>query len=287
MSTYTTQLRYICEQLTGRTESAPASETAAVIRNALPKIFDFDFPIFDAKYRSVLETKIIKHYYLREIGAETVGQFKFYLDMTLNEIMPFYNKLYETANIKFDIFHDVDYYRDHKGSGSSTKDTTGGRTVQTSENVIGNSSGTIETETSGETSGSSSTESTVEKNHLDKYSDTPQGGITGLDSDTYLTNARIIADDDHEESGTTTGSTDSGTSTTGTASETSQETSGETTETSTDNEQASTTDEYLDHVYGKMGTASYADLILKYRETLLDIDRMIIDELNVCFMNIY
>ena len=55
------------------------------------------FPIFDENYRSVLETKILRHYYTREIGFETVGLWKHYLKTKLNEIMPKYNKLYEAS----------------------------------------------------------------------------------------------------------------------------------------------------------------------------------------------
>ena len=72
------------------------------IRNLLDngyKLFDFDYPIFDESYRSVLEKKIIDRYYFREIGLETPGQFKHYLKMRLNEIMPYYNQLYKSEGI--------------------------------------------------------------------------------------------------------------------------------------------------------------------------------------------
>ena len=57
-------------------------------------LFDFDYPIFDEMYRPVLEKKIINRYYFREIGLETVAQFKHFLRTRLNEIMPFYNRQY-------------------------------------------------------------------------------------------------------------------------------------------------------------------------------------------------
>ena len=53
-----------------------------------------DYPIFDESYRAVLNAKIIAHYYFREICSETAGRFKYYLNTKLNEIMPYYNKLY-------------------------------------------------------------------------------------------------------------------------------------------------------------------------------------------------
>jgi hypothetical protein len=79
MSKYTTELRFYIES--GN------------------EVFDFDYPIFDESYRSVLEQKIMDTYYFREIGFETVGRFKHYLKAKLNTIMPYYNKLYETDNL--------------------------------------------------------------------------------------------------------------------------------------------------------------------------------------------
>jgi hypothetical protein len=94
MSKYTTELRFICEELAGLDESVGYNDVNTVISTALPKLFSFNFPIFDEAYRTVLETKIVKHFYTREIGFESFGLFKLKLDTKLNEIMPYYNTLY-------------------------------------------------------------------------------------------------------------------------------------------------------------------------------------------------
>ena len=60
------------------------------------------YPIFDESYRNTLNNKIVTHYYFREIGLPTPDKFNFYLGMRMNEIMPYYNKLYESELIKFD-----------------------------------------------------------------------------------------------------------------------------------------------------------------------------------------
>ena len=65
MSKYTTEVRFICETLAGYDESQGYNKVEDIIADARPKIFDFDFPIFDESYRNVLETKIIKHYPLQ------------------------------------------------------------------------------------------------------------------------------------------------------------------------------------------------------------------------------
>lgn len=50
---------------------------------------------------------------MREIGTETYGLWHLYLDTTLNEIMPYYNKLYETELLKFNPLYDIDLKRTH------------------------------------------------------------------------------------------------------------------------------------------------------------------------------
>ena len=89
MSKYTAQLKSICESVSGL--KIPDNNYNRVIEKAAPKIFDFDFPIFDEEYRNVLERKILKHFYLYEIGCETYGMWKMMLDERMNIIMPYYN----------------------------------------------------------------------------------------------------------------------------------------------------------------------------------------------------
>lgn len=61
-----------------------------------------NYPIFDDSYRKGLNDKIIEHYYFQEIGQETAGLFKRFLNRKMNEIMPYYNQLYRTTLIEFD-----------------------------------------------------------------------------------------------------------------------------------------------------------------------------------------
>lgn len=159
MSRYTTELRYICSQVTGL-ESVPYG---ACINAALPKIFDFDFPIFNEAYRTVLETKILKHFYTREIGLETYGLWKMYLDETLNRIMPYYNKMYEVAA------RDVDFL------------VTEAMTTTSKQDKVENASGLGKANSTGSNKGDTT----------DTVSDTPQGTIQNLRDGKYLTTATI------------------------------------------------------------------------------------------------
>ncbi len=115
MSKYTTELRFICEnEYNG--ESSGFNEINKILTTVAPKIFNFDFPIFDEEYRVPLEVKILRTYYTREICEETVGLWKLRLQNKLCNIMPYYNQLYKSALLEFDVFKDVDYTEVNDGS---------------------------------------------------------------------------------------------------------------------------------------------------------------------------
>lgn len=335
MSKYTTQVRFICETAAGLSESEGQTSVKQIIAAAIPSVFDFDFPIFDENYRTVLETKILKHYYTREIGLETVGLWKLKLDTKLNEIMPFYNQLYKSELIEFNPLYDVDLTRDHTLNRSEQTEQTGTETADATKN------GTVDTTTSGtktgtsrenidvsenqeteqnsqsdtdikNTTGSTSEETaTGTKTHYDKYSDTPQGSLQNVQNDTYLTNARMVNDNDTQTgkttvsgSDTSTGSTTADTSTTTDKTSetthtgnTTDETRGTQNTTSADTEKRNATqtankeltslDDYLEHVKGKNGGVSYSAMLNEFRTTFLNIDMQVINELSDLFMNLW
>lgn len=246
MSKYTSELRFICETYAGCTESQDNTEVDDIISLALPKLFDFDFPIFDEQYRSTLETKIVNHYYTREIGYETLGRFKLALKTKLNEIMPYYNKLYESELLEFNPI----YTHDMK-TKKYDKLVKGGTIEDVEEHAI-----TLGDEHSDTTEGTG----------YNLVSDTPQGGLTGLDELEYLSNAQK-----NTTNSTVTGDftrTDTGNS------------SNNRTINSTD------IDDYLQHVYGYAGY-SPSKLLKEYRETFLNIDMLIIKDLSKLFMGLW
>lgn len=248
MSKYTTEVRFICETACGMNESEGYNSVENILTVSSPKVFDFYFPIFDESYRLVLERKILRHYYTQEIGEETVGLWKLRLNTRLNEIMPYYNKLYESQLIEFNPLYDADYYKDGNRDGrrNDVENTNGSGTVNR-QNVPKNSQWTL-------------------------FSDTPQGGITGIAnaedpsvvSNAYLTNATHVIND-------ATGSTDNA----------------QTTQNNNRNTNITTTEDYLEHVYGKFPGRSYSKLLMEYRETFLNIDMQIINELQDLFMGLW
>lgn len=174
MSKYTTEVRYICENKAGLTESAGFTNVDQVINGSWDKIFTTQCEFFNEDYRSVLCKKILKHYYIREICCETVGLWMLWMNERLETIMPYYNQLYESAQIEFNPMYNTDLTR------------------QSSTNTEGS--------TSNETSVNQSTEGTDTTDHSDAYSDTPQGSLQNVTNMSYLTNARVIDESNYSES---------------------------------------------------------------------------------------
>lgn len=75
--------------------------TLMEVLDAGEKIWDESrpYPIFDPAYRDKLNEKIVDHYALREIGTETIGHFRFFLNRKMREIMPYYNQLYQSEKL--------------------------------------------------------------------------------------------------------------------------------------------------------------------------------------------
>lgn len=102
MSKYTTEVRYICESYVPLDKSVGYNDIENVLDKSWNKVFDFPFPIFNEDYREDLCKKILRHYYTREICEETVGLWKLRLNSRMNEIMPYYNKLYNSELVQIE-----------------------------------------------------------------------------------------------------------------------------------------------------------------------------------------
>lgn len=133
MSKYTTQLRWIVEQL-GQGLDVPSGQEYA---DAVYKYIGLDkYPIYDEAYRKILNDKIIDHYYFREIGFETAAQFAWYMRRTMNEIMPKYNHVY--LALKNEAVHplsDWTRHRDIQSEGTTANQSnTNGEVDSTAHN---------------------------------------------------------------------------------------------------------------------------------------------------------
>lgn len=315
MSKYTTEVRFIVENYAGLTSSADFDRVDELIDKAYPKIFTSKVEFFDPEYKPFLLKKILKHYYTREIGFETVGLWKLYMNRTLEEIMPYYNQLYKSQQLKFDPLMDTNITKtvDEIGNTTGNKDvdTVGSsesekhygkkferdQTRNYDKNAIGTShADSNNTDTYSDTSTNNGT-----SNQSDAFSDTPQGSLSNIESMTYLTTGEII-----KQSTNNSGNVDHNGSNTATSdkNDTNKETFNESLNenwTETYNENAhqhntGNTDETYnedktnnlkDVTIGKSSGSSYSQFLQEYRDTFLNIDMMVIEEFESCFMGLY
>lgn len=282
MSKYTTELRFICEQLTSQTESQDNTHADAIITAAAPLIFSFSFPIFDSSYKQGLEEKIIRHYYTREIGFETYGLFKLKLETKMNEIMPYYNQLYDSALLTLDPLNNYKLHKTSAGQNAENTTSSGSLNSTESRSTSGQVNSTTHS-TDGRTVGVT-TSGTSSDTAWSKFSDTPQGAVTGLDNDTYLTNA--TKNTDSASSSGTSNTSDSGTSDIQRADTNSGSENSQRADTTSGTGSRTGTNSYVEDVIGFSGV-NQSELLQKFRGTFLNIDMMIINELEELFFQLW
>lgn len=222
MGTFTIPLKKVIELTGGTTE----------IVNGISKLTGGNiglayYPLWDETYRDHLNGIIVDHYWNREIGLETIDMFQLNMRKKMNEIMPYYNKFYESLQIEFDPLKTIDL------STASTGDST-----QNSTNT-----------------GSANSEADNTGASRSVNSETPQTMLSG-DAD-YATSAA-----DSNSTSKTTGTN----SQTGTADST-------------------------DHSENNVAVSGYqgvpSDLVVRYRDSIVNVDIMILGELEELFMQVW
>ena len=246
-----------------------------IIEHARPYLFDFWYPVYDEAYRATLETKIIKHFFFREIGMETPAQFKFYLNEVLNVEMPVINRYYESAVLKFNPLYNVDYTREHTGNIDHARQ--GNENAYLSQDETSTHTGSRQ-----ETAQATGHAVNVSNDNVkQRYSDTPQNGLEDVENNKYLTsyqnNTRSGSDTNDSQSTTTSNGTD----------ETKDIRNATGSNLVNRNETANTTDHYIETVQGNQGGVTYARMIMEFRESLLNVDKMVFDTLSPLFMGIF
>lgn len=314
-------VKQICEMFAGESSPTGFNKTKEVIDKSIDQVFSFDYPIFDEEYRPVLNKKILKHFYMREIGQETIALWQHYLDVTLNEVMPYYNKLYKSELLSFNPLYDVDltteYTKDFEGKkdGEDQADRTDQFTRDLKSSISSNrsdtstGSSTSSTDIDNSSSGTATSESQNQTNRddWDLFLDTPQGALDGMfgfnntntgkyldnarhkygneDSDTTSSSTNQTSTNQTEDVSTSTNVSETG-STTGSGTETGT-TSNVTEDNRTSKERVDNLEEYSERVFGKRGGQSYAKMMLEYRQTMLNIDKMILNDLEPLFYGLW
>lgn len=154
------------------------------------KIFNFDYPLSEKVDKEKFECMILNHFLQRRINFQTITGFQIQLNVKLNEIMPLYNKMFDSLD-GWNIFEDGE---------KTTHDSTDDRTTNV-ENTANNSL--------------SSNSNTTSENISDlRYSKMPQNELQNIKDGKYITEYNYNQDNaTNTDESTSTGSS-SGTSNT-------------------------------------------------------------------------
>ena len=87
-------------------------------------IFDFNYPLSTNVSKEDFECMILNNFLMRRIGYDTVTAFKIALNVKLNEIMPKYNKLFDSM-LGWNLFNDGEVITRNYSANISNTGTTG------------------------------------------------------------------------------------------------------------------------------------------------------------------
>ena len=104
------------------------AESKTKIRNLAKatheKIFDFDYPLSSKVDKEDFECQILNHFIMRRIGQETFTAFQIFLENKLNEILPYYNIMFDSL-ADYNLFNDGEVItRNRQDNGTSTLNST-------------------------------------------------------------------------------------------------------------------------------------------------------------------
>jgi hypothetical protein len=222
-------------------------------------LFDFDYPI-DKDYKKIFETHFIRKFYMREIGAETEGLFKFNLETWLSINMPYFNKLLESELMTFDPFSntklDVKQTKKVDKTQTSTTDSKGSNTSTGSQDVSG------------------SVKEDDFARHLESKTPDSRLAITANDGKGVIEYADNIQENKNNNSRT------SSTETSATSKDTSDV-------SASGKGQINEIEDYIESKLGKVGTQTFSSMLKEYRQSFLRIENEIFNEMQELFMLVY
>lgn len=264
MSSYTMTLKEVLDFLTLNEDGS----TRDRIENGRTKLFDFDYPIFDPDYKKVFETHFIRKFYMREIGFETEGLFKFQLETWLLINMSYFNKLFQSELLQFDVFK------------NTKMDVTNTKTAERSQSQTGSADATSTNTSSQDTTQDS--DSTVNQDNFNRQleSNTPDNRLTITTNDGQGVIEYASSIEENNENNSQTSTANSTASTDSTSKDTN-------TANSTVDSEINETEDYIESRVGKVGNDSYSKMLQEYRDTFLRIENKIFSEMQELFMMVF
>nr|DAV52881.1 MAG TPA: Lower collar protein [Caudoviricetes sp.] len=282
MAVYTTKVKDICENqyIMNHPDynEDDLNNTILLCKDTHKNIFNFDYPLAD-ELKTDFETTFLMHYYFREIGQETVGVWKHYIAEHLYMVADTYNQLYKSINLDYDILNPLHYTENESVNLGET--TSNNR----DSNTNANSSEHSKTNDTGNTIVNNTTTNTNSGNNTMVHKDlrTPQGNLTDFLDGKYMSGATHDYGNTTANGNTTIDNNEDRNNTSETDSDNDSTT--KTTETQNGNRNQTTIRERT--ITGKSDNVSQAQLILDYRETVLNLINQLVSEFEDNFMMIY
>ena len=280
MSKYTTELRWVMEQALDDLGLAHEEDNW---KQCWKVVGLDDYPLYDETHRDALNTKIVRRYYTREIGAETVGRWRMFVRDAMHSIMPYYNQLYESeVKVKgIDFMNDRDLEITQEVAGTE-KQTDSGTSSSTSESE---QTGQATTATTTESDGTNTSHNESTSKDTNVFSDTPQSKMVPdeIENMQYASNVtidKVTSSADANGSSHTEGSTNVNATDKASA-------SGSGTGKYDNTSDRATTDDLKRREVGVL--SSRANLLKEWRENMMNIDEQIMNdrELRECFMTVW
>lgn len=228
-----------------------------MVEKARELIFDFKYPFYtdEAQAKEEFEKMFILMHLRDNWGVETAGEFKYWLQRKLTLVSDGYRQLYETMKFEYNPIenHNLERTVDRSGKAKETNINSG---------VINNESNTDNTVT-----GNSHTTGDRTSNNQNIHSDNPQVNFSGQD---YASNM----DRGQTKDATETNTNDS---TTGKTNFNSKQNNNN---TENSDSEYSNNEKYTEHGY----LGNVQDAIKKERELIVNINRMLCEEMNDLFL---
>lgn len=238
------------------------------IEDSKSYIFDDSWELNNAENTDRIKTMILRHYYMREIGFETVNLWKLKLNTELAEIAPKYTMLYNSIEeVKNNPLGNVNVTETQTANANGTSESNG--TAKSSS-----------TNTDKQTSESSNTGTSTGNGNSDAWqtsNDTPQGGLDGIESNRYLSSAVHNKSTTEQNTSNNASTTASGTS----------ESAGSSESSNSANSKTVSTSDYVKKIIGKNNSDSNIDTFVKMYNDVMNVDKMLINELDPLFMGLW
>jgi hypothetical protein len=283
------QLREYIEQVTQNEIDLSSRDK---IETGRTKLFDFDYPIFDPDYKKVFESHFIRKFYMREIGFETEGLFKFQLETWLLIHMPYFNKLFESELIEFDPLKnnsvEMNYNKKNDQTRNDIRDTVNNTIANETANSNATQNSIVDGTESKDTTGSQTDDNFNRK--LDSDNPDSRLAITTNDGQGVIQYANSIEENNENNTKNTDSHADGTRHSVSNDIATNDVTSDRTID-DTQNDQLNSvineTEDFLQSKTGKIGIQSYSKMVMEFRLSFLRIEKQIFDEMQELFMLVY